>query len=42
MVEEDRKVKPVDIVGEEVDHLANCCLAKCTVGQFKGLKQQMR
>ena len=37
MDEEDRKVKPIDIIGEEVDHLTNSGLAKSTVGQFQCL-----
>ena len=37
MDEEDRKVKPIDIIGEEVDHLTNSGLAKSTVRQFQRL-----
>ena len=38
VIEKHRQVKPVNVVGQEVDHLANCSLPKCTVREFEGLR----
>merc|ERR1719445_2635752 len=42
VVEEDGKVKPIDIIGEKVDHLAHSGLAQGRVGELQGFSVEQR